>query len=179
MLCLLGRGRLISAASRGAAVVSCIPESLGLLHGHEVYQAFTVAHVSPTATFPLEIQSLLLMVAAFPSNSRPWLTEIESRNQSAEGRPSRGDAVWCDVVLCFVEPRIEPAGTTTPSSLKNHRYQGYLNRRVFSPSPAGGPSWRYPLHKGRMSFYFGGSEAGLNSQVQWAGVLVKLPRNPP
>eukprot|EP00903_Cladosiphon_okamuranus_P018715 g17228.t1 len=36
--------------------------------------------------------------------------------------------------------------------------------RSASNGPLGGSSWHYPLHKGRMAFYFGGSEGDLNSQ---------------
>eukprot|EP00752_Nemacystus_decipiens_P017814 g15971.t2 len=36
--------------------------------------------------------------------------------------------------------------------------------RSVSNGPLGGSSWRYPLHKARMTFYFGGSGADLNSQ---------------
>ncbi|CAN0507186.1 unnamed protein product, partial [Ectocarpus sp. 12 AP-2014] len=40
-----------------------------------------------------------------------------------------------------------------------------VRARAASNGNVGGPSWRYPLHKARMAFYFGGSAMDLNSQV--------------
>ncbi|CAN0218952.1 unnamed protein product, partial [Ectocarpus sp. 4 AP-2014] len=39
-----------------------------------------------------------------------------------------------------------------------------VRARAVSNGNVGGPSWRYPLHKARMAFYFGGSAMDLNSQ---------------
>ncbi|CAN0130991.1 unnamed protein product, partial [Ectocarpus sp. 12 AP-2014] len=39
-----------------------------------------------------------------------------------------------------------------------------VRARAASNGNVGGPSWRYPLHKARMAFYFGGSAMDLNSQ---------------
>ncbi|CAN0199723.1 unnamed protein product, partial [Ectocarpus sp. 13 AM-2016] len=39
-----------------------------------------------------------------------------------------------------------------------------VRARAVSNGNVGGASWRYPLHKARMAFYFGGSAMDLNSQ---------------
>ena len=40
----------------------------------------------------------------------------------------------------------------------------------------GTSGWRYPLHKARMTFYFGGSDTDLNSQASFEALFIRSTR---